>query len=479
MTTTRSPGRKAAFLVAVGFTTVGVLATPALPLGQVPAPVTFTKDIAPILQRSCQNCHRPDGVGPMALTTYEEVRPWSRAIKARTGIGPKAGVMPPWYIEKDIGIQQYKNDPSLSDEEIAKIAKWADSGAPRGDPADMPALLQFEDVGKWVIGEPDLIINSPEVTVKATAPDWWGRLGDAPTGLTEDRYVAAIQAREVNDIPRASATGTVGGRYIFHHVDYATQVPGADSDEDLSGTGTSATTFPTVEVGRNGDTFAPEAGLLMAAGSHLVFSTAHIHSPGRDTKAHIEVGVKFHPKGYKPTVKMLRGGLGNGANIDVRPNTANQIFHAYKVLQENTKIIAFEPHLHAPGYRMCLEAIWGSMIQTLTCDGYDHSWVRIYFYADDAAPLLPKGTILHLIGTMDTSPANKNVADRRNWQGSGQRSVSNMFLDLGLRLELTEEQFQQEMAKRREKLKLTKNDVVIGCPLCNLTSPPSAPPANR
>src|SRR5579872_5921102 len=90
--------------------------------------VTYSKDIAPILQRSCENCHRAGGAGPMPLTSYEEVRPWARAIKQRTGIGPHAGVMPPWYMEKNIGIQKYKDDPSLSDEEIAKIAKWADSG---------------------------------------------------------------------------------------------------------------------------------------------------------------------------------------------------------------------------------------------------------------------------------------------------------------------------------------------------------------
>src|ERR1044072_5635920 len=93
--------------------------------------VTFTKDIAPILQRSCQNCHRSDGVAPMSLVTYEDVRPYARAIKQRTGIGPRAGVMPPWYVEKNIGIQSFKNDPSLSDEEMAKIAKWADSAAPQ------------------------------------------------------------------------------------------------------------------------------------------------------------------------------------------------------------------------------------------------------------------------------------------------------------------------------------------------------------
>lgn len=436
---------------------------------------TFTKDIAPILQRSCQNCHRPDGVAPMPLTTYEEVRPWARAIKTKTGLGPRAGLMPPWFIEKDVGIQKYKNDLSLSAEEIARIAKWADAGAPRGNPADMPPPRQFDDASRWLIGEPDLILKSPEVTVKATAPDWWGLLPSVPTGLTEDRYIAAVQVREVNDIPKGGAGGTVGGRFVFHHMNYAAEVPGADTDVEFPGTGPSATSIPTHEVGRNVDTFDPEAGLLLAAGSHLVFRTAHLHAPGRETKAHLEFGFKFHPKGYKPTKKFLRGGLGNGANIDIKPNTPNQTFHAYRVLEEHTKIIAFEPHLHAPGARMCLEAIWGSLIQTLSCAGYDHNWVRIYFYEDEAAPLLPKGTILHLTGTVDTSPANKNVSDTRNWQGAGQRSVSNMFLDLGLSIQLTEDEFQREMARRREKLRLTRNDVLIGCPLCNLSRPPAAP----
>src|SRR5437667_2968598 len=92
----------------------------------VPGEVTFTKDIAPILQRSCQNCHRPDGMAPMSLLTYEDVRPWARAIKLRTSVRE----MPPWFIERNIGVQKFKDDLSLSDEEIAKIASWVDSGGP-------------------------------------------------------------------------------------------------------------------------------------------------------------------------------------------------------------------------------------------------------------------------------------------------------------------------------------------------------------
>ena len=175
--------------------------------------VTYTKDVAPILQRSCENCHRTNGAGPMALSTYEQVRPWARAIKTRTGIGPHAGVMPPWYVEKNIGIQEFQNDPSLSDEEVALLAKWADAGAPRGNPADAPPPKVYADGKSWTIGTPDLVVTLPELTVKGDSPDWWGDIAPTATGLTEDRYVAALEIKEVNDVDTAGGgRQTVGGR---------------------------------------------------------------------------------------------------------------------------------------------------------------------------------------------------------------------------------------------------------------------------
>jgi mono/diheme cytochrome c family protein len=451
-----------------------VALVPAVAAAQQPAgaaQVTFAKDIAPILQRSCQNCHRPNGAGPMPLITYEDARPWARSIKARTGVGPHAGVMPPWYVEKNIGIQHYKNDPSLSDEEIAKIAKWADSGAPLGNPADMPAARVFEDDSVWRIGKPDLIVNMADVNVKANAPDWWGEVPSVPTGLKEDRYVAAIEIKEVNDAkPSGDGRHTVGGRYVVHHMIWGTRVP--DAPPDLL-----SSFWPVHEVGRNPDYFDPDSGRLMRAGTELVSDSVHLHSNGRDTKAHLEIGFKFHPKDYKPRLRPAFLALGNGVDIDIKPMEANQQLHAYAVLQEHTKIVTFEPHLHAPGMRMCLEAIWGINIQTLTCAGYDHNWVRGYAYDDDHAPLLPKGTILHIIGYMDNTPNNKNIPDPRNWQGSGNRSVANMFIDLGMRVALSDEQFEAEMAKRRDKLRLTQSDFTIGCPLC-FSGAPARPTSN-
>ena len=450
----------------------------------LPETVTFSKDIAPILQRSCQNCHRPNGVAPMSLVAYDEVRPYAKAINQRTHIGPHRGVMPPWYVEKNIGIQHFKDDPSLSEVELAKITKWADGGAPQGNPADMPPARTFQSQDSWNIGQPDLIVSTQEVLVKANTPDWWGEIPSVPVGLAEDRYVSALQVREVNDIPNdGTGRSTVGGHYVFHHVIWSTAPIAAPSGSDAPAVSVPAlgggTSWPIHEVGRNADFLDPEAGRLLKTGSQVVSNSVHLHSNGRDTKAHLEIGFKFHPKGYKPTVQQALVALGNGVDIDIRPNEANQQLHAYAVTQTNVKIVSFEPHLHAPGDRMCLEAIWGSTIQTLNCVGYDHNWVRGYDYAEDAAPLLPKGTILHIIGYMDNSPSNKNIPDPRNWQGSGNRSVANMFIDLGQRVSLTDEQFQAEMAKRREQLHLTRNDLVIGCPLCSLAFAPAPvrPPA--
>jgi hypothetical protein len=399
----------------------------------------------------------------MSLITYEDARPYARAMKLRTGLRNKPGVMPPWYIEKNVGIQQYKDDISLNEEEIGKIAAWADNGAPRGNPADMPPPLVFADASVWKIGAPDLIVVSPEIELKALAPDWFGVLGESPTNLPEDRYVAAVEIKELNDSRgKKSTRTTVGGLYLFHHAAFAVLQP----DGRVSGN------WPVHEVGRNADVFDQDAGKLLPANARITFNSVHLHSNGIDTKARLQVGFKFHPKGYKPKLNFQNLFVGNGPDIDIRAMDANQRVDSYFTLPQHTKISTFEPHMHAPGVRMCLEAIRGITVQTLSCAGYNHSWVRVYNYADEAAPLLPKGTILHVVGYFDNSPSNKNVADPRNWSGSGHRSVDNMVINLMEVIYLNDEQFQAELAARREKLNLKEGQTMIGCPLCGAPAPP-------
>ena len=131
--------------------------------------------------------------------------------------------MPPWFIDKHIGIQRYKDDPSLSDAEISTIATWVDNGAPRGDPADLPPPREWV-TGGWTYGTPDLIVSSPEGTVEADAADWFGEWGNSPTGLTEDRYVKAMEVREVRldeksvQDEQADSSGRADlGLFVVHH----------------------------------------------------------------------------------------------------------------------------------------------------------------------------------------------------------------------------------------------------------------------
>ena len=152
--TSSAPGRRRVAQV-IPVALVAALAVPGVVLAaDTPQPVTFSKDVAPIFQAKCQNCHHVGAGAPMPLTTYEESRPWARSIKARV----QNREMPPWHLDKTVGIRKYKNDISLTDKEIATIAAWVDGGAVQGSPADMPPARKFAPEDAWHIGKPDLIV---------------------------------------------------------------------------------------------------------------------------------------------------------------------------------------------------------------------------------------------------------------------------------------------------------------------------------
>src|SRR5688572_28346451 len=148
-------------LKSLGALPVVSLVAPASATAQQSAP-TFTKDIAPIFQNKCEACHRPDSIAPMSLVSFEESRPWARSIKSRVS----ARQMPPWHIDKTIGIQEFENDRPLTDKEIETIVKWVDAGAPKGDPKDMRPAKQWPSEQGWNFAkqfgqtEPDLIVKS-------------------------------------------------------------------------------------------------------------------------------------------------------------------------------------------------------------------------------------------------------------------------------------------------------------------------------
>jgi hypothetical protein len=375
------------------------------------AGVTFTKDVAPILQRSCQNCHRPGSMAPMSLLSYEDVRPWARAIKQRV----TAREMPPWFIDRTVGIKRFKNDPSLSDEEIATIATWVDGGAPRGNPADMPPPVQFADDEAWQIGTPDLIVELPvDHVVRAQQSDVWINY-TSPTGLTEDRYIKAVETKPGR-----------GAREVVHHAithllqpDETTPTADAFVEEESF--------LNEYAVGKPGDVFPDGAGRLMKAGSKIFFQL-HYSAVGREIKDRTRVGFKLYPKGYVPKYVQHSSGMGSSrGGIDIPAGADNVRGDGYFLLKQPTRITSFQPHMHNRGKAMCMEAILPDMsIEPLSCAKFNFNWHLVYNYADDVTPLLPAGTIIHVTGWHDNSAANKTNPDPRNWVGSGSRTIDEM-----------------------------------------------------
>ena len=183
-----------------------ILASPAAAQEMSTDGVTFARDVAPILQENCQSCHRPGGMGPMPLVTYEDARPFAPLIRDRV----ENRRMPPWYIEPGIGVQDFKNDISLSDDQIRTIVSWVDGGAVLGDVADLPAPLDFDDSLAWKLQDhfgrpPDLVVASPPYTVPAEGLDHWYEPTSYVEGLDEPRWAMATEIRP----------GDVDSRYVF------------------------------------------------------------------------------------------------------------------------------------------------------------------------------------------------------------------------------------------------------------------------
>ena len=403
--------------------------------GQGDRQVTFTKDVAPILQRSCQGCHRAGQMAPMSLVTYQEVRPWARAIKGRV----VAREMPPWHVDRTIGIQKFKDDASLSDEEVSTVAKWVDAGAPLGNPADMPPPRQFADGNAWQIGEPDLIVKFPKYRVPSEGPDAYGDLF-AEIPLDEDRYIKAIQTR--------SAT-QASHKVVHHALSYSVDQPGSDGSRSMDG----GQFLVEYAQGKNAEVYPEGSGVLLQKGQRARVSY-HMHSIGEAVDAELELGIKLYPKGYKPQhIRWSRQLAQPTTPLDIPAGSVARS-DGYTILHKPARLIAFQPHMHNLGKRQCLELIYPtagtrSTTEMINCANFNNNWHLTYNYADDAQPLLPAGTILHNIQWHDNTPANPRALDPKNWVGDGQRTIDEMgFFWIGW-VELTQEEYDQQLAERR------------------------------
>jgi hypothetical protein len=390
-----------------------------------PAP-TFTKDIAAIFQEKCEACHRPDSIAPMSLRTYEESRPWARSIKTRVA----ARQMPPWHIDKGVGIQEFKNDRSLSDSQIDTIVRWVDAGAPKGDAKDMPPPKNWGDEQAWNFAslfgqtEPDLIVRSTPYTVTARGQDsWWKPTVDI--GLTEPRWVRAIEIRP----------HTVKGRRVTHHaVAYlqqdetnspiASAVPIQGSGSGPFGAGG---VFMEWAVGKQGEVMRPGSGKLLLPGSSIHFDI-HYSTAGEDINTLVEMGIYLYPKGQEPkfrqSLMLFPAAIGE---MDILPNTIS-VTQGNTVMRAAGRIESYQPHMHLRGKAMSMEAILpdGRTQMLSHVNDFNFNWHNSYVYTDDAAPLLPKGTIIRITAWHDNTAALKSNPDPSQWVGWGDRTVDEM-----------------------------------------------------
>ena len=420
---------------------LGGLAMPATPYAQQHEEVTFSRDVAPILQRTCQVCHRPGSIAPMSLLSYADTRPWARSIKQKV----MTRSMPPWFIDKAVGIQRFKDDQGLTDAEIATIAAWVDAGAPQGNPEDMPAPVTFDtNIYAWTLQdelgrEPDLVVPIPEpFLVPAGSPNWWVEFV-SDTALTEDRWIKAYETKP-----------SIEGFPVVHHATTTMFQDSAPEEQAF---------LSEYALGKTGDVHPDGTGRLIEAGTKLRWNMHYSANPnGEDATDQTSIALWLYPSGYEPEHPLVRRSIGSVTDLDLPPGANNVRTDGYTFLEDNVRLTVFQPHLHNLGKRQCLEAIYqDGRVQTLNCANWDFGWHIAYNYADQAQPLLPKGTVLHVISWHDNSKGNRWAADPRNWVGWGNRSTDEMSFAHISWYALSDEEYEDQVDQRLTA-RTTNND---------------------
>lgn len=340
--------------------------------------VTFSKDVAPILYKSCAECHRAGEIAPMSLMTYKEVRPWAKSIREKV-VG---GEMPPWHADPSFG--KWRNDRRLSEAEVNTIKAWVDSGAREGDPKELPAAPTF--VQGWSIGKPDVVISVPEQAIPAdgVVPYQYVTI---PTNFTEDKWVAAAEIRST-------------GRAAMHHVIVFLQEPGQTGRaEGNLLTGTAPGEPPAV--------YAEGFGKKIVAGTKFVFQL-HYTPNGAATKDVTSVGLIFSKTPVKHQL-FTRPVLNNRFVIPAGA-TAHEVKSTY-TFQQPARIVGFMPHMHLRGkdFKYTLVSPEGQETVLLSVPRYDFNWQNDYVPVEPI--LVAKGGRIDCVAHFDNSSANKYNPD--------------------------------------------------------------------
>lgn len=393
----------------------------ALAAGRTWAAPTFYKDVLPILQNHCQECHRPGEIAPMALLTYQQTRPWAKAIR----INVLSGKMPPWPADPHIG--KFANDRTLTRAEIDTLADWADSGAAEGKTSDAPPPRKF--VEGWNIPQPDLVIKMPQpfaIPARGTIEYQYIII---PTGFTEDKWVQAVEVRPTN---RAVVHHAViflrqpGSRWLAGAKEGIAFAPEVSSPQEraVNTGGGGSDILTTYTPGMVPDNWGAGRAKLIKAGTDLVFQI-HYTADGTAGTDQTEIGLVFAKQ--PPREKIVSVNTAN-RTFRIPPGDPNYSAEAVYTVRRPMTLVNLFPHLHLRGKAFQYDVIYpdGRTETILKVDKWSLNWQLSYTLAE---PLdLPVGTRIRVTAWWDNSannPANPDPSSEVSW---GEQSWEEMLV---------------------------------------------------
>lgn len=382
---------------------VGIVGVLACQAGTAPAPVTFSKDVAPILEKHCQNCHRPGEAAPFSLLTYEQARPWAKAMKEAVRLKK----MPPWFADPHYG--KFSNDISMGRRDADTIAAWADAGAPEGDPKDLPPALQFEE--GWSIPKPDVVFQLPAFEVPASGTIEYQKV-IVPSGFREDKWVQFAEARP-------------GDRARIHHmilyvrepgsqwlkgekpgVFFVAQKPPADAAVDTSALPSDF--LVGYAPGQPAEILPPGQAKLIKAGSDLVLEIHYTTNGMAATDRASKFGLVFARE--TPKERVLTLSATNGT-FKIPAGDANYRVDSLFEMGSTVKLASLHPHMHGRGKDFEYRVVYptGETQTLLRVPRYNWQWQL--WYNLEQPIVLPKGTKIECTAHFDNSPNNPDNAD--------------------------------------------------------------------
>jgi hypothetical protein len=386
--------------------------------------VTFHKDVEPIMQARCQGCHRPGETAPMSFLTYQDVRPWAKAIREAVLVKK----MPPWYADPHFG--KFENDRSLPQKDVETLVAWADGGAKEGDPKLAPKPVTFVD--GWGIGKPDVVFEMPHPFPVAASGTVEYQYIVMPTGFKEDKWVQIAEARP-------------GNRAIVHHIIAFIREPGSKFLKDAkpgipfvpekkknSGGGNNNNDEPSLQSellvgfapGMAPAFFRPGQARLVKAGSDLVIQMHYTASgtPGEDRSRIGIIFAKEPPKERVITLAAING------KFTIPAGDANYRVDSDFTVNDEIKLVDLMPHMHLRGKDFEFRAVYpgGEKETLLRVPKYDFNWQLFYYLADQK--VLPKGTKIECTAHFDNSAANAANPDPKSEVKWGDQSWEEMMI---------------------------------------------------